>query len=141
MPTTTRRGYFGAQRVGPPTHVHQGVDLAARPGSRVLAIGDGVIVSTLPGLGKTVRKLRLDAPGAWSADGQPIEYVVYADLGEPLVEAGDHVRRGDSIALVDAPGFVHFAVKTKGARGETFIDPRLAGFTYRSTEGGVPWLV
>jgi murein DD-endopeptidase MepM/ murein hydrolase activator NlpD len=141
MPIVTPRGGFGAHRAGPPEHAHQGVDLAARPGSRVLAVGDGVIVSTKPGLGKTVRKLRLDTPSAWSASGQPVEYVVYADLGRPLVEAGDHVRSGEPIALVDASGFIHFAVKTMGARGEAFIDPRLAGFAYRSTKGGAPWLV
>jgi murein DD-endopeptidase MepM/ murein hydrolase activator NlpD len=107
----------------------------------VLAVGDGEIVPASPGLGKTVRKLRLDAPAAWSAGGLPIEYVVYADLGMPLVEPGDHVRRGDPIAFVDAPGFVHFAVKTKDARGETFVDPRLAGFAYHPTAGDSSWLV
>ena len=64
IPTVTTHGGFGAPRSGPPRHTHQGVDLAAPAGSRVLAVGDGVIVRANPGLGKIVRKLRLDAPAA-----------------------------------------------------------------------------
>jgi murein DD-endopeptidase MepM/ murein hydrolase activator NlpD len=62
-PRVTPHGYFAAPRAGPPIHRHQGVDLAAPPGSRVLAVGDGKIVRTDPGLGKIVRKLQLDVPG------------------------------------------------------------------------------
>jgi murein DD-endopeptidase MepM/ murein hydrolase activator NlpD len=115
--------------------LHQGVDLAASPGSRVLAVGDGVIVAANPGLGKTVRKLLLDSPATWDAGAEPIAVVVYADLGRPLVEPGDRVLRGDPIALVDKAGFVHFAVKTRTARGETFIDPALAGYAYEAPTG------
>src|SRR5262249_13552557 len=37
----TPHGSFGAYRKGPPAHWHQGLDLHAPPGSRVLAVGDG----------------------------------------------------------------------------------------------------
>jgi murein DD-endopeptidase MepM/ murein hydrolase activator NlpD len=130
-PKTTPHGYFGAPRAGPPKHTHQGVDLAAPAGSHVLAIGDGEIIKTDPGLGKIVRKLRLDVPGSWGTSQRQVHAVVYADLGKPLVDPGDHVRRGDPIALVDKPGFVHFAVKELHGHQEVFFDPKDAGFTYR----------
>ena len=128
-PVVTPHGYFRAHREGPPVHSHQGIDLAAPAGSRVLAVGDGTIVSTEPGLGKIVRKLRLDAPASWG--GEAVDAIVYADLGLPIVEAGKRVRKGDVIAFVAPAGFVHFAVKQTTARGETFVDPNRAGFVYR----------
>ena len=132
-PATTPHGYFGAFRDGPPVHTHQGVDLAAPPRSQVLAVGDGVIVATDPGLGKIVRKLRLDSAASFSEGAESVEAIVYADLGKPLVEPGQRVHKGDAIALVSPAGFVHFAVKAKSSRGETFIDPKRAGFAYRSS--------
>jgi murein DD-endopeptidase MepM/ murein hydrolase activator NlpD len=125
----TAHGTFGADRLGPPAHSHQGVDLIASPGSHVLAVGDGRIVATQAGLGGIVRKLELDAPAAFAPGLIPVDTLVYADLGTPLVNPGDRVRRGDSIALVGNRGFVHFAVK----RGGRFIDPRLAGFPYATS--------
>jgi murein DD-endopeptidase MepM/ murein hydrolase activator NlpD len=130
-PTVTPHGYFGAHRDGPPVHSHQGVDLAARPGSHVLAIGDGVIVATDPGLGKLVRKLKLDTPASYGFGRRRIDSVVYADLGTPLKHPGDRVRKGEPIALVDKAGFVHFAVKEQRSGGEVFFDPKEAGFPYR----------
>lgn len=127
----TAHGFFGASRLGPPVHAHQGVDLAARPGDMVRAVGDGRIVATNPGLGKVVRKLQLDLPGSWGDRDALISHVVYADLGEPLVDIGQRVRKGDPIARVAREGFVHFAVKRVGQHGEEFIDPARAGFTYR----------
>jgi murein DD-endopeptidase MepM/ murein hydrolase activator NlpD len=126
----TPHGDFGATRSGPPRHAHQGIDIAATPGSRIVAVGDGVIVAVNPGLGKTVRKLRLDVPGAWSFGPRRIDHVVYADLGTPLVSPGHRVRKGDAVALVDKSGFFHFAVKS----GEDFFDPKHAGLFYRPSE-------
>ena len=133
IPKTTPHGFFGAHRVGPPVHTHQGVDLVAPPGSHVLAVGDGVIIPAEPGLGKIVRKLKLDTPLSWSDGATLIDTVVYADLGKPLVNAHERVRRGDPIATVAPAGFVHFAVKAK----ERFIDPKLAGFDVRSSSPAV----
>lgn len=127
-------GFFGARRSGPPKHAHQGVDLVAEPGAYVLAVGDGVIVDANPGLGKTVRKLALKMPGAWTGGAMAVDAVVYADLGRPLVHAGDVVRKGEAIALVAPNGFVHVAVKQKRAGGEVFFDPALAGLNYRTME-------
>jgi murein DD-endopeptidase MepM/ murein hydrolase activator NlpD len=133
-PTVTPNGGFGALRSGPPRHAHQGIDLVAPAGSHVLAVGDGVIVRANPGLGKIVRKLRLDVPAAWSTSGRRVDTIVYADLGTPLVHPGDRVRKGDPIALVDKGGFVHFAVKETRPSGETFFDPKEAGFAYRQSQ-------
>ncbi len=127
----TPHGYYGAPRSGPPVHLHQGVDLAAKAGSKVLAVGDGVIVATDPGLGKTVRKLKLDPPSSWRPGARSVAAIVYADLGTPLVKPGDHVRIGDPIATVDKTGFFHFAVKEQRAGDELFFDPLLAGFDYK----------
>lgn len=131
IPRVTPHGYFDAPRAGPPKHAHQGIDLAAPSGSHVLAVGDGVIVKTDPGLGKVVRKLRLDKPAAWDLSHRRAGAIVYADLGPPLVKPGDRVRRGDPIALVDKTGFVHFAVKELRGTSEVFFDPKQAGFIYR----------
>lgn len=128
----TAHGFFGASRSGPPAHTHQGVDLVAAAGDVVRAVGDGRIVAANPGLGKIVRKLRLDPPGSWSERGALVSYVVYADLGTPLAEVGQRVRKGDPIARVAREGFVHFAVKRVGDHGEEFIDPARAGFVYRT---------
>lgn len=130
-PVVTPHGYFRAHREGPPVHWHQGIDLAAPAGSRVLAVGDGTIVAANPGIGKIVRKLRLDAPASWG--GEAVDAIVYADLGLPIVEPGKLVRKGDVIAFVAPAGFVHFAVKQTTAHGETFVDPRRAGFAYRTS--------
>jgi murein DD-endopeptidase MepM/ murein hydrolase activator NlpD len=107
------------------------VDLIAPPGSRVLAVGDGVIVETKPGLGLVVRKLKLDVPGSWGGGWRRVHSVVYADLGTPLVKPGDRVRRGDPIALVWPRGFFHFATKDLRGGREAFFDPKEAGFAYR----------
>jgi murein DD-endopeptidase MepM/ murein hydrolase activator NlpD len=129
-PEVTSHGFFGADRAGPPAHQHQGVDLVAPAGSHVLAVGDGEIIHANPGLGNVVRVLQLDTPGGWGF-GRRVHRIVYADLGKPLVEPGDRVRKGDPVALVDKAGFVHFAVKERRTGGDVFIDPKEAGFSYR----------
>lgn len=128
-PVTTPHGDYGAHREGPPAHTHHGLDLVVPAGGRIVAVADGTIIPADPGLGKIVRKLKLDAPAPWSATGEPVEAVVYADLGTPLVEVGDRVRKGEVVALVDKSGFFHFAVK---AHGDQFIEPSRAGFEYRA---------
>jgi murein DD-endopeptidase MepM/ murein hydrolase activator NlpD len=132
-PQVTPHGYFGAHRAGPPVHDHQGLDLVAKPGSQVLAVGDGVIVATDPGLGKLVRKLKLDPPSSWRLGSRRVAAIVYADLGTPLVKPGDRVRIGDPVATVDKTGFFHFAVKEQRGGSEIFFDPREAGFAYRTS--------
>jgi murein DD-endopeptidase MepM/ murein hydrolase activator NlpD len=122
--------YSGA----PVHHYHEGVDLVARVGADILAVGDGAIVAVQPGLGKAVLKLELASPGTWESGtitGSLVSHVVYADLGPRLVQPGDRVRAGQPIARVHGRGFVHFAVKRLRSNGdEEFFDPVLAGFPY-----------
>ena len=135
-PRVTAHGGYGETRPGPPAHTHQGLDLIAPAGSVVRVVGDGRIVATSAGLGKLVRKLRLEPQGAWSERGALVTHVVYADLGDATVNAGDRVRTGDAIGHAARAGFVHFAVKRTGASGEEFFDPARAGFAYRTSEKG-----
>jgi murein DD-endopeptidase MepM/ murein hydrolase activator NlpD len=135
-PSVTPHGGFDMPRAGKHPHAHQGLDLVAPPGSVVRAVGDGVIVSANPGLGGIVRKLQLDRPGVWARGAEPVEWIVYADLGVPLVEPGQRVAKGDPIAIVASAGFVHFAVKLHDGNDETFIDPKRAGFNAE----GASWL-
>lgn len=140
----TRHGSFGAGRKGPPAHAHQGVDLAAPIGTLILAVGDGVIVTTHPGLGKIVRKLRLDVPGTWAVgSGRRVDSVVYADLGRALVSPGARVKKGEPVAIVGERGFFHFAVKERRDGEEDFFDPERAGLAYRvpGGTGGNSWLI
>ncbi len=130
----TPHGHFGAPRKGPPVHTHQGVDLAAKPGSFVRAIAAGTIVATNPGLGGLVRKLKLDTPTAYVSGKQPVAFVVYADLGSALREPGEHVAQGEPIAVVGKRGFFHFACKRVVGGREEFFDPAFAGLGYRATK-------
>jgi murein DD-endopeptidase MepM/ murein hydrolase activator NlpD len=109
-------------------HYHQAVDLVARPGASVYAVGDGVIVPANPGLGKAVLKLALDPRGRWSDDAAIVSHIVYADLGDRLVRPGERVRAGQVVATVQPHGFVHFSTKRVVDGAEQFFDPALAGF-------------
>ena len=131
---TTPNGAFGARRKGPPAHKHQGIDLATRPGAFVRAVGDGVVVAANPGLGGIVRKLQLDEPRAFAGGGEPIAFVVYADLGSALREPGERVVAGEPLGVVGARGFVHFACKRVVGGREQFFDPALTGLLYHSTK-------
>lgn len=132
---TTPHGEFGAARKGPPAHAHQGIDLGAKSGTFIRAVGAGVIVATKPGLGKLVRKLRLDRAGTFAAGAsESVSFVVYADLGSALREPGDRVVAGEPIAVVGSRGFFHFACKRVTGGHEQFFDPALAGLTYLTTK-------
>jgi murein DD-endopeptidase MepM/ murein hydrolase activator NlpD len=111
---TTPHGQFGAARPAGstnPDHAHQGVDLVGRAGEPVLAVGNGVIVDSKPGIGQTVRVLLLD-------DGRA---VVYADLGEANVEPGKRVRTGDVVGTMRQNGFVHVGIRE--SRMGKFMNP------------------
>lgn len=129
----TPHGHFGAARKGPPVHAHQGIDLAARPGSFIRAIATGTVVATNPGLGGLVRKLKLDVPTSFASGKEAVAFVVYADLGSALREPGERVAQGEPIAVVGRRGFFHFATKRVAQGREEFFDPALSGLGYRAT--------
>lgn len=70
---------------------HRGVDLAAAPGSRVLAAGDGTVVYAGPLAGRGV--VSIEHSGGLRTTYEPVR---------ALVEAGDAVRRGQLVGVVEA---------------------------------------
>lgn len=92
-------------------HLHQGVDLAGHHDEPIFAVGDGKIVDSDPGKGQIVRVLLLK-------DGRA---VVYADLGEAIVNPGRVMKAGEIIGKVRGNGFVHMAIRE--SRWGKFIDP------------------
>ncbi len=86
---------------------HDGIDIAAAPGTRVTAARDGVVIysDTLRGYGNVVI---VEHGGGYAT--------VYAHNEENLVQVGDHVRQGQAIARVGSSGRtsgpnLHFEVR------------------------------
>ena len=112
---TTPHGFYGARRptdtTKPEDHKHQGVDLSGKAGEKIFAVGTGIVVKSNPGKGEIVRVVLLD-------DGRA---VVYADLGQALVEPGTKVNPGDVIGTMRKNGFVHIAIRE--SRYGKFMNP------------------
>jgi len=106
-PSSARPFYTGQ----PPSRRHQGVDLAARAGEPVYAVGFGRVVARDPGHGRLVVVVVLDR-------GYPVDEVVYADLGSRAVSPGERVTPHTVVGTV-ATSFVHVALKRRGA----FVNP------------------
>jgi len=122
-----RQGYMSSpfgRRVHPlsgRTSLHKGVDFAAKPGSDVVAVAAGVVTFSgrRSGYGNTVEISH--------ADGYT---TLYAHNQSNLVQIGDLVQRGQTIAKVGRTGrstgyHVHFEVSKDGRQ----INP--AGFIAR----------
>lgn len=111
--------YFG-ERVDPFTgrrSRHQGIDFSARPGTAIMAAGDGIVVFAGPkqAYGRTVE---ID-----HGDGCLTRYAHTQLL---VVKAGDRVRKGQVIALVGSSGratgaHLHFEVYKHGRAVDPFI--------------------
>jgi len=94
---------------------HEGVDIAARSGSRILAMAKGVVsfAGEKSGYGLVVEINHGNGYGTR-----------YAHAKEILAKVGDHVEKGDAVALVGSSGrstgsHVHFEVLKDGEA----IDP------------------
>ncbi len=104
---------FGAPR-GRATH--QGLDLSAPRGTKVLATADGVV--TFAGRsGDYGRMVVIDHGGGWETR--------YAHLHRIRVEEGDRVRRGRELGTVGHSGnaggsHLHYEVRRRGVP----VDPR-----------------
>jgi murein DD-endopeptidase MepM/ murein hydrolase activator NlpD len=103
-------------------HVHTGVDLGAPEGTPILAAADGVVSAAGPrgGYGTAVE---LQHGGGVST--------LYAHASELLVQPGEHVTRGQTIARVGHTGratgdHLHWEVRVKG----TPVNPTKALKTY-----------
>ncbi|MEV6330918.1 M23 family metallopeptidase [Streptomyces sp. NPDC051909] len=108
---------------GPYAAGHRGVDLAALPGTPVLAPAAGTVTFAGPVGGQGVLVLTLPGTGA------PPLRTTYVPV-DPLVPAGSTVRTGDIVARVTAGGdhcpvsCLHWGL----LRGDTYLNPlRLLG--------------
>jgi murein DD-endopeptidase MepM/ murein hydrolase activator NlpD len=95
--------------------MHEGIDLAGRYGSQIVAAVEGTVLYAGPesGYGRVVKILDWDGTQTW-----------YGHMEKFLVKAGDHVQAGQPIALVGAAGdatgpHLHFEVRVGGVP----IDP------------------
>jgi murein DD-endopeptidase MepM/ murein hydrolase activator NlpD len=111
--------HFGA-RVDPFTgrrSMHEGIDFSARPGTAIMAAGDGIVTFA----------------GPKQAYGRVVEidhgegcYTRYAHSKLLVVKAGDRVRKGQVIALMGSSGrttgsHLHFEVYKHGRPVDPFI--------------------
>lgn len=94
---------------------HRGVDLAAAPGTNVLAAAEGVVMFAGQVAGRGV--LSIDHDGGLRTTYQPVA---------PTVTTGDQVFRGQVLGTLVAghpgcpePACLHFGVR----RGEEYVDP------------------
>lgn len=110
MPLTGRiTGEFGLRRYinGEPRSPHSGIDISAVTGTPVLAANDGRAV--------LVMDMFFSGFSLFIDHGQGL-YTMYFHLSEVLVDEGDDIHRGDTVALVGATGRVtgahlHFGVR------------------------------
>lgn len=89
---------------------HNGLDIANRVGTNVIAPGDGVVtrVTRLPSLGKLVE----------ISHGYGVK-TLYGHLSKTLVKVGQKIKRGDNIAAMGNTGrstgpHLHYEVKVNG---------------------------
>lgn len=89
---------------------HEGIDLAGGYGSPILAAADGVVLYAGPevGYGRVVKIRHSDGTQTW-----------YGHMSKYLVNAGDHVKVGQEIAVVGSAGdaigpHLHFEVRVGG---------------------------
>jgi murein DD-endopeptidase MepM/ murein hydrolase activator NlpD len=91
-------GIFGSQRIlnGEPRAFHNGVDVAAPPGSVVHAPAAGVVVLTHPGMFFNGKTVMIDHGHGLTS--------VYIHMSDIAVANGQRVERGDPIGKVGATG-------------------------------------
>lgn len=114
--TGTITSYFG-MRPDPFTGVwrnHSGMDIAASTGTPIKAAEDGIVLHSgwIDGYGYTII---LDHGGGIST--------LYAHASKLVAQAGQSVRRGETVALVGSTGYstgphLHFEVRLNGTRVE-----------------------
>jgi murein DD-endopeptidase MepM/ murein hydrolase activator NlpD len=108
-------GGFGAPRVG---HLHQGMDLMGRRGSRILAIESGYILREGRQSNGALRIVLQGVSGS---------KFFYGHMDKDLVRAGQRVTRGQVIGLMGdtgSPGAVHLHFEYWRSGGESdAVDP------------------
>lgn len=113
-------GVYGSRRIlnGQPRNPHNGVDIAAEPGTPVRAPADGVAALVHPDMFYTGKTLMLDHGLGLTS--------VYAHMSEILVAEGQRVNLGQPIGKVGASGratgpHLHWGVTLF----KTHLDPAL----------------
>ncbi len=113
-------GVFGSRRIlnGKPRRPHNGVDVAARRGSKVMAAADGVVALAHPDMFLTGKTVMIDHGHGLSS--------VYLHMDDILVARGQTVAKGSAIGTVGKTGRVtgahlHWGVSLFG----THLDPAL----------------
>lgn len=113
-------GVFGSQRIlnGKPRRPHNGVDVAAPRGSRVVAAADGVVALTHPDMFLTGKTVMIDHGHGLSS--------VYVHMDDILIRQGQPVKKGTPIGIVGKTGRVtgahlHWGTSLFG----THLDPAL----------------
>lgn len=87
--------FYGASSFnGVPLKGHVGIDVAAQPGARLLAVDTGRVVELAIERGGFERYIKVEH--RWGES-------FYAHVGELLVESGQSVQRGDVLATVLEP--------------------------------------
>ena len=114
-------GVYGSQRIlnGKPKSPHNGVDIAAKKGSVIVAPADGVVALTHQDMFYSGKTLMLDHGHGLSS--------VYIHMSEILVADGQKVLQGDPIGKVGMTGratgpHLHWGVTLF----KTHLDPALA---------------
>jgi peptidoglycan LD-endopeptidase LytH len=115
-PASIQSGFGAPRDAG--ARMHQGVDIFAPRGTRVVAAADGLITSVgINGLGGNV---------VWLFRPMRGESLYYAHLDTQLVKAGSYVRRGDVLGTVGntgnargGPTHLHFGIYARGGA----VDP------------------
>jgi murein DD-endopeptidase MepM/ murein hydrolase activator NlpD len=111
--------FWGAERDGGARR-HEGVDIFAPRGTPAVAAAAGVITR--------VADTKIGGRVVWLLDASTGQHLYYAHLDRQLVQAGQHVRPGDTLGLVGNTGNARTTV------------PHLHFGIYQSGHGAVdPW--
>lgn len=100
--------------------MHAGIDLAAKKGTPVYSVADGVVRKVKRNSRGYGRYVLVDHPGLRHM-GLPLSSL-YAHVGDIKVKEGDEVKRGQQLASVDLVGthtgaHLHFEIRVTGDRG------------------------
>ncbi len=113
-------GVFGSRRIlnGKPRRPHNGVDVAAKRGSKVMAAADGVVALAHPDMFLTGKTVMIDHGHGLTS--------VYVHMDDILIARGQTVAKGSAIGTVGKTGRVtgahlHWGVSLFG----THLDPAL----------------
>ncbi len=105
-------------RTHPKTHkwsLHNGIDIGAPTGTKIMAVGDGVVA--------TMKENKTAGKYVMINHGNGV-YTVYMHCSKFVAKVGQKVKAGDIIALVGSTGsstapHLHFSVRLNG----TYVDP------------------